>query len=126
MKPHALFLIACAGLCHAQEPADEMPDPTRASASLKAAMMSGGSAIPTMSVSGIVMGGSGNGGVVMLEIEKGSRALARPGMVFQANTPDGARKLRVKGITPDGVEIEETSLKESALIPAFGPSHPIP
>lgn len=122
MKPHALLLLTSACLCHGQEIADELPDPTRSSAAMKAAMMSGGSAIPAMTVSGIVIGGSGAGAVVMLEIENGSRAMARPGTPFQAKTPDGARKLVVKNITADGVEIEETSLKESAVIPAFGPS----
>jgi general secretion pathway protein D len=122
MKSQVLFLIACAALCRAQETNDDIPDPTRADAGLSAAMMSGGSAIPAMTVSGIVMGGTGDGAVVVIEIENGSRVLARPGVAFQANTPDGARKLLLRRITPDGVEIEESSLRESAVIPAFGPA----
>ncbi len=122
MKTRNLLILACAGLCHARETDGELPDPTRSGAELRSALMSGGSAIPDMSVGGIVMGGQGDGAVVMLQVNGGSRALARPGAPFQTNTPDGARKLTVTRITPDGVEVAESSTGESALIPAFGPS----
>jgi general secretion pathway protein D len=121
MKPHILLALISIGLCHAQETADEIQDPTRAGAGLKAAMMSGGSAIPSMNVGGIVIGGTGNSAALMLEIDGGARVVARPGVPFQVATPDGARKLVVKRITADGIEVEEVSLKESAIIPAFGP-----
>lgn len=121
MKPHVLLAIICTGLCRAQEGADEIQDPTRATAGLKAALMSGGSAIPSMNVGGIVIGGTGNSAALMLDVDGGTRVLARPGVPFQVNTPDGARKLVVKRITADGIEVEEVSLKQSALIPAFGP-----
>ncbi len=122
MKPHVFLLaIACASLCRAQEPADEIQDPTRATAGLKAALMSGGSAIPPMTVGGIVMGGTANSAALMLDVDGGARVLARPGVPFQVTTTDGARKLVVKRITADGIEVEEVSLKQSAMIPAFGP-----
>jgi general secretion pathway protein D len=121
MKPQILLVLLSMSLCHAQETTDEIQDPTRAGASLKAAMMSGGSAIPSITIGGMVIGGTGTSAALLLEVEGGARVLSRPGIVFQVSTPDGARKLVVKRITSDGIEVEEVSLKESAIIPAFGP-----
>jgi hypothetical protein len=59
MKSQILFVLLSMSLCHAQETTDEIQDPTRAGASLKAAMMSGGSAIPSITIGGMVIGGTG-------------------------------------------------------------------
>jgi general secretion pathway protein D len=113
----AVFLFALAATCLAQDEAD----PTKASPRMKAAMMAGG-AIPEMTVKGLVLSAAREGGTVMFEITGGSRVLARPGVAFTAVADGEARKLVIKRISSDGIEIEAPAQKETAIIPSFGPT----
>ena len=58
MKFRLLALISLAAATLAQDP----PDPTRASPRMKAALMAGGSAIPDMTIKGMVLSAAREGG----------------------------------------------------------------
>lgn len=94
------------------------PDPTEPSLRMKAALLAS-SAIPEMQVKALVMVNVPETSSVMLEAVGGSRALARPGMPFSILVNNEARKLVVKRVTDQGVEIEAPEHGESAIIPAF-------
>lgn len=112
--PIVLALLAASSI------AQDAPDPTRASPRMKSALMAGGSAIPEMSVKGLVFGGKREGAAVF-EIH-GQRVIARPGIPFTVVVDDEARKLLIRQITADGIEIEAPVQKETIVLPSFGPS----
>ncbi len=97
------------------------PDPTRASPRMKAALMAGGSAIPEMSVKGLVISSAWESGTVMFEINGGSRVLARPRVPFTVSVDGEARKLVIKQITTEGIEVAAPAQNETAIIPSYGP-----
>ncbi len=118
MKTTAILTLALAAAAIAQdEPAP--PDPTKASAKMKVALM-GGSAVPEMTVKGIVLGGVREGGALVLELAGGGRVQARPGVPFTVVAGGEARKLLVKQISGDGIEVEAVAQKESILLPGVG------
>jgi general secretion pathway protein D len=117
--PALVFLFAAAAL--AQE-AVELPDPTRASPRLKAALLAGGSAIPDLTVKGLVLSAARESGAVMLEVAGGGRVLARPGLPFTLVADGEPRRLLVKRISAEGIEIEAPEQKESVTLATFGPA----
>lgn len=120
MKLHAILLTTLTAAGLAQDAAD-VPDPTRASGRIKAALMAGGSAIPEMSIKGLVIGAAREGAAVIFEIKGGDRVLARPGAPFVVAVEGEARKLVIKRISPAGIEIEAPDQKETITLPSFGP-----
>lgn len=118
MKALPVILAALTATALAQ---DEAPDPTRPSPRLKASLMAGGSAVPDMSVKGLVLSAAREGGTVMFELPGGGRVLARPRVPFTATVDGEMRRLLIKQITPEGIEVEATAQKETAIIPSYGP-----
>lgn len=90
---------------------------------MKAAMMAKGSAIPAMTVKGLVIG-AGKKGTVLLDITGLGSVVARPEVPFSIAIEGVPHKLVVKQITTDGVEIESPDAKETALLPSYGPIEP--
>ncbi|HSJ03681.1 MAG: type II secretion system protein GspD [Verrucomicrobium sp.] len=122
MKTLPILFAAFATTCLGQEVLDDAPDPTRPSPRMKAALMAGGSAVPELIVKGLVLSSTKEGGTVMFEEPEGGRALARPGVPFTIVSNGEARKLIVKRISGDGIEVEAPAQKETVTIPSFGPS----
>lgn len=99
------------------------PDPTQASPRMKAALMAGGTAIPELTVRGLIFGGARDGAALILEIGAGGpRVLARPNVPFVAIANGEARKLVIKQVSGDGILIEAPAEKESVTLPSFGPA----
>ncbi len=113
--PH-LLLLALAPVSLAQDEA--LPDPTLASPQLRTALMVSDSAIPEISIKGLVVGKST---VAMLEVAGGGRVLVRPGSAFTVTTEGISRRLIFRQLTAEGLEIEAPGEKEVAVIPTFGP-----
>lgn len=116
---HAALPIFCLAPSFAQNP-EQPPDPTKSSPRMKAALMAGGSAIPAMTVKGLVVGSTRSGGAVVFDIS-GNHVLARVGVPFMVIADGEARKLTIRSISADGIEIEAPALNETAIIPSFGP-----
>lgn len=125
MKPFTtmkiLPIILTASILAATACAQEEPDPTRASPRMKAALMAGGSAVPEMAVKGLVLAPNRESGSVIFEVPGGARFLARPKVPFTVIADGEARKLLIKSISGQGIEIEATAQKETVIIPTFGP-----
>ena len=119
MKLKLLLIASLATACYAQE--DALPDPTLASERMKATLQGGSSAIPGLTVKGVVLGSGKAVGAVALEVQGGSQVLARTGIPFTVMVDGEALKLVVKRISSDGLEIEAPAQKETVLIPSFGP-----
>jgi general secretion pathway protein D len=118
MKAHCILLAALVSAALAQnEPAP--PDPTRTSPKMKAALMAGGSAVPEMSVKGLVLSAERQGAIVMFEVAGGGRALARPAVPFNVVADGEARKLVIKRIDETGIEVEAPDHNESLVIGSF-------
>lgn len=94
------------------------PDPTQPSSRMKAALLAS-SAIPELQVKALVMVNGPESISVMLEAVGGVRVLARPGVPFSLLVHDEARRLVIKRITDQGIEIEAPDHGETAIIPAF-------
>lgn len=92
------------------------PDPTKASARMKASLMAGGSAVPDLKVKGLVLSGEQLSAILILETADNVRVLARPGVPFTVLADGEARKLVVKRIAENGIEIEAPDQKESMVI----------
>ena len=119
MKLKLVLIASLATACFAQE--DDLPDPTLASPRMKAALQGGGSAIPGLIVRGIVLGSGKGAGAVALEVEGGARVMARAGMPFTVMADGEVRKLVIKRISSEGMEIEAPDQKQVAVIPSFAP-----
>ena len=74
MKLKLLLIAFLATACYAQE--DALPDPTLASERMKATLQGGSSAIPGLTVKGVVLGSGKAVGAVALEVQGGSQVLA--------------------------------------------------
>ena len=120
MKVLPLVLVALAATSLAQDPIEAPPDPTRASPRMKAALTAGGSVIPEMTVKGLVLGSGRAGSSIMLELPGSIRVLTRPGIPFTVVIDGEARKLVVKSISAEGIEIEAPEQNEAVIIPTFG------
>ncbi|MHA3771330.1 type II secretion system protein GspD [Verrucomicrobiota bacterium sgz303538] len=121
MKALPILFAAIATTCFAQDLPDATPDPTRASGRMKAALLASGSAIPELTVKGLVVGSSREGGTVLLEAPGGARVIARPGVAFNVVSDGSAQKLVIKRISSEGIEIEAPEQKEVVVLPTFGP-----
>lgn len=110
------FAIAVTSLAQEEAP----PDPTRASPRMRASLMTGG-AIPELAVKGLVLSAAREGGAVIFELAGGARVLARPGVPFTIVADGEARRLVIKRIAAEGIEIEAPMENETAFIPSFGP-----
>ncbi len=97
-------------------------DPTRPSPRVKAALTAQGSGLSETTLRGLVLAG-GKEGAVMLEIKGAGQVLARPGVPFNVLIDGASRKLVIKSITTDGVELEAPLLNETVLIPSLGPAN---
>ncbi|MCE9610879.1 MAG: hypothetical protein K8R23_11855 [Chthoniobacter sp.] len=115
------FLLASA-ITAASLAQNEAPDPTKASPRMKAAMMAGGSAVPEMTVKGLVLSAARETASVMFELKGGTRVLARPRVPFTVTTDGETRKLVIKQISAEGIEVEAPAQQESVIIPSFGPA----
>jgi general secretion pathway protein D len=120
MKVLPILLASLAAQVFAQDAA-ETPDPTRSSARMKAALMAGGAYIPEMTVKGIVLSASRESGCVIFEATGGGRVLARPGTPFNIVVDGESRKLVIKRISSEGIEVEAPDQKEAIVLPSFGP-----
>jgi general secretion pathway protein D len=119
MKAPCILLFALATAAAAQDEPPP-PDPTRASPRMRAALLAGGGIIPELRLRGVVLGASRESALVMIEIAEGARVLVRPGVPFSVMADGEARKLLVKRIDGDGIEIEAVDQGESVLLPGFG------
>lgn len=119
MKLALLFTASLATACLAQE--DALPDPTQASQRMKAALQGSDSAIPGLIVKGVVIGAGKTAGAVALEVQGGGQVIARAGAPFTVMVDGEARKLIIKRISSDGLEIEAPVQQETLVIPCFGP-----
>ena len=115
------LLILSALTAHTFAQDETPPDPTRASPRMKAALMASG-AIPEMTVKGLVLSAAREGAAVIFEVSGGLRVLARPRVPVNVTTDGETRKLVIKQITAEGIEIEAPAEKETAIIPSFGPA----
>ncbi len=116
----ALTLFTLAG-AHAQTTELDAMDPTQPSPRMRSAMAAEVSGIPAVTVKGMVLGSS-KSGTVMLDFTGHIPVLARPLLPFTVNIGGIPKKLVIKAITPDGIELEAPVEKESALIPCYGPA----
>lgn len=96
-------------------------DPTRASARVKAALSSRGSALSEAVLTGVVVA-AGKEGTVMLEVKGGAHYQARPGVPFNISVDGATKQIVVRAITTDGVQLEAPATSESVLIPTLGPT----
>src|ERR1700761_4581196 len=106
------FSLLASGFAQNPEPS---ADPTKSSPRMKAALMAGGSAIPVMTVKGLVLGSARTGGTVMFDVG-GTRVLARAGVPFTVVVDDEARQLLIRRISAEGIEMEAPAQHESAII----------
>lgn len=119
MKAHCILFVTLAAAALAQnEPA--APDPTKASPKMKAALMAGGTAVPEMSVKGLVLSAARERAIVMFELAGGGRVLARPGTPFNVTADGESRRLVIKRIDDSGIEVEAPDHNESIIIGSFG------
>jgi general secretion pathway protein D len=119
MKLKLVLIASLATVCFAQD--EDLPDPTLTSPRMKAALHGGSSAIPGLIVKGIVLGAGKSAGAVALDIEGGARVMARAGIPFSVRVDGEVRKLVIKRISSEGLEIEAPDQKQVAVIPSFGP-----
>jgi len=98
---------------------DAVPDPTRSSARVKAALSAQGSGLADTKMKGIVVA-AGKEGTVMLEFKGGGDVLARPGLPFNVSI-NGAIKTLSINLTPNGVNLEAPLLDKSILLPSLAP-----
>ena len=115
----ALIASLTTAACLAQD--EELPDPTLASPRMKAALQEGSTGIPGLTVKGIVLGTGKVAGAVVLEVAGGGRVMARAGQPFTAVADGEARKLIIKRISSNGIEIEAPDQKATAILPSYGP-----
>jgi general secretion pathway protein D len=112
-----LLCIACPLWAQDEAPP---PDPTRPSPRMKAALMAGTSALPPLSVSGLVMGTASDQALILFDLGGGHRVMARPGVPFTAVTEGQAVKLLVKRIDSDSIEVEAPDLETTLSLPGIG------
>jgi general secretion pathway protein D len=112
-----LLCIACPLWAQDEAPP---PDPTRPSPRMKAALMAGASALPPLSVAGLVMGEASEQALILFDLGGGHRVMARPGVPFTAVTEGQAVKLLVKRIDSDSIEVEAPDLETTLSLPGIG------
>jgi general secretion pathway protein D len=122
MKAHRILVAALIAASAPAQDTPPLPDPTRASPRMKAALMASGSAIPELSVRGLVLGAGREGGAVMFEVREGGQILARPQVPFTITSNGDARRLVIKQITAEGIEVEAPAENETVIIPSYGPA----
>lgn len=110
-----LFSGALAASILAQD-TQPAPDPTKASAKMKASLMAGGSSVPDLKVKGLVLSGEQLSAILLLETADNVRVLARPGVPFTVLADGEARRLVVKRIAENGIEIEAPDQKETVML----------
>lgn len=99
-------------------------DPTKANPRVRAALADG-TGLSTLAVKGMVIGTSGSG-TVLLDVQGQANVLARPRVPFTAIIDGAPRRLIVKSITADGVEIEAPLQGETVIIPSYGAEARLP
>ena len=120
MKLKLVLIASLATVCFAQE--DDLPDPTQVSQRMKAVLLGGGSAIPALTVKGVVIGAAKGGGAVVLEAaDGGGRVMARTGQPFTLVADGAPQKLVIKRISGDGIEIHAPDRGETTILPGYGP-----
>jgi general secretion pathway protein D len=95
-------------------------DPTRPSPRMKAALMAGSSALPPLSVSGVVLGAGSDQALILFDLGGGSRVMARPGVPFTVLADGQTLRLRVTRIDSDSIEVEAPDLETSLSLPGIG------
>ena len=121
MKAYHILIVALAAVTACAQDDSAQSDPTKPSAKMKAALMAGGSVIPEMSVKGLVLSAAREGATVMFDVSGGGRVLARPHVPFSVIADGETRKLIIKQITAEGIEVEAPAQKETIIIPGYGP-----
>ncbi len=122
MKKPAIIALALACVLPSGLSAQVDADPTRTSPKLRAALLEGGTAIPELTAKGLVMAAGREGGAVVLEATGGGRVLARPRLPFTLTVDGVPRKLVVKAISAEGIEVEAPDHGQTVTLPGPGPA----
>ncbi len=99
--------------------AEPVPDPTRSSARVKAALSAQGSGLSDTKMKAVVVAG-GKPGAVMLEFKGAGDVLARPGLPFNVSI-NGSIKTLAVSFTENGVTLEAPVLDKSVMLPSLAP-----
>lgn len=101
-----------------QQPVTQPLDPTQANPRVHAALAEG-TGLSAIGLKGMVIGPS-QSGTVLLDLKGQGSVLARPRVPFTATIDGTPRKLIVKSISSEGVEIEAPLQAETVTIPSYG------
>ena len=117
--PLILSLLPLAAMAQEDTP---LPDPTRAGPRMKAALAgTTGTALPPLTMKGLVMTDSRERASVMLGAGE-DLILARPGSSFLVNAGGSARAVKLKSIGAEGVTVEVEGSETPVLVSGYGPS----
>lgn len=117
--PLILSLLPLAAMAQEDTP---LPDPTRAGPRMKAALAATtGTALPPLTMKGLVMTDSRERASVMLGAGE-DLILARPGSAFLVNAGGSARAVKLKSIGAGGVTVEVEGSETPVLVSGYGPS----